>query len=141
MASASLESRRPVSLCVRAAAFLTRTTASTNGARGRRWEIGKLRRARSVWIPYSASAGTGSSPRESRSMRVTLIGSVPSVRPPSVSSQESTMDTYDLLQHLPSRAAFSPVKMTKVDCFRSDGLLVGLNCLGPGQAQKDSHHA
>jgi quercetin dioxygenase-like cupin family protein len=51
------------------------------------------------------------------------------------------MDTYDLLQHLPSRAEFSPTKMTKIDCFRSDGLLVGLNCFEPGQEQKVHAHA
>ena len=51
------------------------------------------------------------------------------------------MDTYDLLQYLPSRAVFSPAKMAKVDCFRSDGLLVGLHCFEPGQEQKIHTHA
>src|SRR5256885_9325335 len=73
IASASFGSRRFVSLCVTAAAFLMRMTASTNEANGASWEMGKLRRARSVWMPYSASAGTGSSPSGSRSIRVALI--------------------------------------------------------------------
>src|SRR5690242_2733987 len=72
MASASLASSRPVSLWVSAAAFLIRTTASTNGASGARWEIGKFCRARSVCTPYSAAAGTASSPRGSCSIRVSI---------------------------------------------------------------------
>ncbi len=51
------------------------------------------------------------------------------------------MDAQDLLQHLPSRAAFSAAQMTKVDCFRSGRLLVGLNCFEPGQTQKVHAHA
>ncbi|MEX2156355.1 MAG: cupin domain-containing protein [Gemmatimonadales bacterium] len=31
--------------------------------------------------------------------------------------------------------------MTKVDCFRSEHLLVGLNCFEPGQAQAVHTHA
>ncbi len=38
-------------------------------------------------------------------------------------------------------ATFSPDTMTKVDCFRSDRLLVGLNCFEPGQRQKVHAHA
>src|SRR5437879_1826095 len=141
MASASRGSRRPRCRCVRGAAWSMRITASTNGASGARWEMGKLWRARSVWTPYSASAGTGSSPRGSRSMRVALIASVRSLRTPSVSSQESPMELTDLIQHLPSRAAFAPDKMTKRDCFRSPRLLVGLNCFEPGQSQPIHTHA
>jgi len=74
-------------------------------------------------------------------MRVALIASVRSVTAPSVSNQESPMDTQDLLQHLPDEARFSGTKMTKVDCFRSDRLLVGLNCFEPGQEQKPHTHA
>jgi quercetin dioxygenase-like cupin family protein len=51
------------------------------------------------------------------------------------------MDAQDLYQHLPARAAFSAAKMMKVDCFRSDRLLVGLNCLEPGQGQPVHAHA
>src|SRR2546427_6155715 len=68
-------------------------------------------------------------------MRVAPIASVRSVTVPSVSNQESPMDTQDLLQHVPERARFSGTKMTKLDCFRSDRLLVGLNCFEPGQEQ------
>jgi quercetin dioxygenase-like cupin family protein len=51
------------------------------------------------------------------------------------------MDAQDLLQHLSERARFSSTTMTKVDCFRSERLLVGLNCFEPGQAQKVHTHA
>ena len=51
------------------------------------------------------------------------------------------MDTQDLLQHLPERARFSDAKMTKLDCFRSDRLLIGLNCFEPGQEQTVHTHA
>ena len=43
--------------------------------------------------------------------------------------------------HLHDRAVFSPAKMTKVDCFRSERLLVGLNCFEPGQTQAVHAHA
>ena len=74
-------------------------------------------------------------------MRVMPIASVRSVTAPSVSNQESPMDTQDLLQHLLERARFSESKMTKVDCFRTDRLLVGLNCFEPGQEQSVHAHA
>jgi quercetin dioxygenase-like cupin family protein len=51
------------------------------------------------------------------------------------------MELTDLIQHLPSRAAFAPDKMIKLDCFRSARLLVGLNCFEPGQEQKVHAHA
>jgi len=51
------------------------------------------------------------------------------------------MQTHDPIQHLPARAAFAAAKMTKLDCFRSDRLLVGLNCFEPGQAQQVHTHA
>src|SRR5437016_11969750 len=73
-------------------------------------------------------------------MRVAPIASVRSVTVPSVSNQESPMDTQDLLQHMPERARFSGTKMTKLDCFRSDRLLVGLNCFEPGQEQQVHAH-
>ena len=63
-------SRRPVSLCVSAAAFLIHTCATTNGSSGTRPLIGKFCPARSVWTPYNASAGTSSGPRGSFSRRV-----------------------------------------------------------------------
>jgi len=50
------------------------------------------------------------------------------------------MDTQDLLQHLPDQARFSGTKMTKMDCFRSDRLFVGLNCFEPGQEQQVHTH-
>lgn len=43
--------------------------------------------------------------------------------------------------HLPDRAVFSPDKMSKVACFRSERLLVGLNCFEPGQSQAVHTHA
>jgi quercetin dioxygenase-like cupin family protein len=51
------------------------------------------------------------------------------------------MDVRDLIQHLPTRAAFSAAKMAKLECFRSNRLLVGLNCLEPGQEQQAHTHA
>lgn len=51
------------------------------------------------------------------------------------------MDAHDLLQQLAGRAQFSATKMTKIDCFRSERLLVGLNCFEPGQAQPLHGHA
>src|SRR2546428_273439 len=62
MASASRASRRPVSLFVSAAAFLIHTTASTNGASGNWWEMGKLRRARPGRPPGGAGRGAGGRP-------------------------------------------------------------------------------
>lgn len=46
-----------------------------------------------------------------------------------------------MIQHVPARAAFDPVKMAKIDCFRSARLLLGLNCFEPGQAQRVHAHA
>ena len=51
------------------------------------------------------------------------------------------MDAQNVIQHLPARAAFSAAKMTKLDCFRSQRLLVGLNCFEPGQDQQVHQHA
>jgi quercetin dioxygenase-like cupin family protein len=50
------------------------------------------------------------------------------------------MDTHDPVQHLPARAVFDPSKMTKIDCFRSTRMLVGLNCFEPGQSQRVHTH-
>jgi len=73
-------------------------------------------------------------------MRVALIASVRSVTTPFVANQESPMATQDLIQHVPARAAFASAKMTKLDCFRTDRLLVGLNCFEPGQDQQVHAH-
>ena len=51
------------------------------------------------------------------------------------------MTTRELVQHLPDRAVFRADAMTKVDCFQSPRLLVGLNCFEPGQAQAVHTHA
>src|SRR2546421_517534 len=74
-------------------------------------------------------------------MRVALIASIRSVTTPFVANQESPMATQDLIQHVPARAAFASANMTKVDCFRTDRLLVGLNCFEPGQEQSVHAHA
>lgn len=50
------------------------------------------------------------------------------------------MHALEYFQHLPARATFARDGMTKLDCFRSDRLLVGLNCFEPGQAQKTHAH-
>ena len=52
---------------------LIQTTASTKAGSGRSPLIGKFSAARSVWTPYRASAGTGFSPRGSRSRRVVVM--------------------------------------------------------------------
>src|SRR5258708_25662684 len=72
MASASFGSRRPVSLCVSAAAFLIHTCAMTNGHRGANPLIGKFSFARTVWTPYTASTGTSLVPSGSFSARVAV---------------------------------------------------------------------
>ena len=51
------------------------------------------------------------------------------------------MESRELVQHLFDRATFRADSMTKVDCFRSEHLLVGLNCFEPGQAQAVHTHA
>jgi quercetin dioxygenase-like cupin family protein len=51
------------------------------------------------------------------------------------------MESLGLVQHLFARAAFRADAMTKIDCFRSDRLLVGLNCFEPGQTQAVHTHA
>jgi quercetin dioxygenase-like cupin family protein len=51
------------------------------------------------------------------------------------------MESQHPVQHLASRAVFDPVRPTKIDCFRSARLLVGLNCLEAGQAQPVHAHA
>jgi quercetin dioxygenase-like cupin family protein len=51
------------------------------------------------------------------------------------------MTSHELIQHLFDRAAFRADAMTKIDCFRSAQLLVGLNCFEPGQAQAVHTHA
>lgn len=50
------------------------------------------------------------------------------------------MESPEMIQHLLERAAFRAGAMTKVDCFRSHRLLVGLNCLEPGQSQAVHTH-
>ena len=51
------------------------------------------------------------------------------------------MEPQELVQHLEDRAVFRADTMAKVDCFRSDHLLVGLNCFEPGQSQATHAHA
>ena len=50
------------------------------------------------------------------------------------------MESQELVQHLLARAAFRAAGMTKIDCFRSARLLVGLNCFEPGQSQRVHVH-
>ena len=51
------------------------------------------------------------------------------------------MESPELIQHLLARAVFRADGMTKVDCFHSPQLLVGLNCFEPGQSQAVHTHA
>jgi len=51
------------------------------------------------------------------------------------------MDAQDLIQRPSERARFAAANMTKIACFRSDRLLLGLNCFAPGQDQPVHTHA
>jgi len=51
------------------------------------------------------------------------------------------MESREFVQHLVDRATFRADAMTKIDCFRSHRLIVGLNCFEPGQAQAVHTHA
>jgi len=87
IASASLRSRRPVSRVSAPRTFLMRMTASTKAGRGADWRWEVLPRPFGL-DAHSASAGTGSSPRDH--VRYAFWPTAPpSIRPPSVSSQES----------------------------------------------------
>lgn len=44
------------------------------------------------------------------------------------------------LPDLASRAVFDPERLRKLDCFRSDRLLVGLTCFEPGQKENVHTH-
>ena len=44
------------------------------------------------------------------------------------------------ISDLRARATFAPEKLTKLDCFRSDRLFTGLNCLARGQSQRVHTH-
>jgi quercetin dioxygenase-like cupin family protein len=50
------------------------------------------------------------------------------------------MELRELVQHLPGHATFRADKMAKIDCYRSERLLVGLNCFERGQAQPVHTH-
>ena len=45
------------------------------------------------------------------------------------------------LPNLQGRARFAALKMQKLDCVRTDRLLLGLNCFEPGQDQRVHAHA
>lgn len=51
------------------------------------------------------------------------------------------MESQHPVQHLSHRAVFDPAKPTKLECFRSARLLLGLNCLETGQTQPVHAHA
>lgn len=50
------------------------------------------------------------------------------------------MSTSVFLANLSGRAVFDPARMRKLECFRSPRLLVGLNCLEPGQSHNVHTH-
>jgi quercetin dioxygenase-like cupin family protein len=56
-----------------------------------------------------------------------------------VDSHESPIATF--LPRIVDRARFADEKMQKLDCVRTDRLLLGLNCFAPGQDQKVHTHA
>jgi quercetin dioxygenase-like cupin family protein len=49
------------------------------------------------------------------------------------------METF--LTQVAARARFAAEKMQKLDCVRTDRLLLGLNCFEPGQEQRVHAHA
>jgi mannose-6-phosphate isomerase-like protein (cupin superfamily) len=51
------------------------------------------------------------------------------------------MDAHAVLQRPSEQARFSATRMTKLDCFRSARLLVGLNCFEAGQGQSVHVHS
>jgi len=55
-----------------------------------------------------------------------------------VDSQESPIAVF--LPRVAERATFAADKMQKLDCAVLDGLLLGLNCLEPGQSQRMHAH-
>jgi quercetin dioxygenase-like cupin family protein len=55
-----------------------------------------------------------------------------------VDSHESPIATF--LPRIVDRARFAAEKMQKLDCARTDRLLLGLNCFEPGQDQKVHAH-
>src|SRR5580765_3774745 len=73
-------------------------------------------------------------------MRVSLMCSVRSPNELSVATQESVMAGAYFISDLRARATFAPDKLTKLDCFQSDRLFTGLNCLARGQSQKIHTH-
>ena len=51
------------------------------------------------------------------------------------------MSEFEVFQpRVVERARFAAEKMQKLDCFVSEGLLLGLNCFEPGQVQKVHRH-
>jgi quercetin dioxygenase-like cupin family protein len=59
---------------------------------------------------------------------------------PSVAIQESVMAIDHFIADVRRLATFASDKMAKQDCFRSEQLFVGLNCLAPGQSQNIHQH-
>lgn len=50
------------------------------------------------------------------------------------------MGDRSFFQNALAQAVFDAGAMRKIDCFRSDRLFVGLNCLAPGQSQRRHTH-
>ncbi len=50
------------------------------------------------------------------------------------------MSSHTLFQNLLARAMFDPDGMQKIDCFRSERMMVGINCFMAGQAQASHVH-
>lgn len=50
------------------------------------------------------------------------------------------MTDHNFFQNAFARAVFDSRTIKKIDCFRSDRLFLGLNCLSPGQTQRQHTH-
>src|SRR3954467_12740049 len=87
-------------------------------------------------MPYSAAAGTGFSPRGSRSMRVSVMG----IRCASNSIGAVETSMTDFFRAIDAAVKFDAGKATKADLFQGHFLFVGLNCFEPGQSQKIHVH-
>ena len=57
-----------------------------------------------------------------------------------MANQESVMSGDYFISDVRAHAAFATDKMTKRDCFRSERLFAGLNCLARGQSQHTHTH-
>ncbi|MBI4499631.1 MAG: cupin domain-containing protein [Gemmatimonadetes bacterium] len=68
------------------------------------------------------------------------MGLIRSLNWPLVATQESVMAADYFIPDVRALARFTPDQITKTDCFRSERLFTGINCLARGQSQKVHTH-